>query len=155
MNSNLISSLSKLKQTELKTVVRFAKSPYHNSNKLIVELLKALLDFYPDFNHKKLTKAYIFRKINSKGIYDDGRMSVLMTQLAKLIERFYMYQEFEEDEFLQKKMQGKGFWKRNFQKNYQKETENALSIIDSQIQNDEEYFLNKYSVYQDLFFKTI
>ena len=156
MNTNLIHLLSSLEASELKTVVRFAKSPFHNSNKLIIELLKELLVYHPHFQHKRLTQEIIFRKIHAEGTaYDKGKMNLLMTQLVKLIERFIMYQEFEKDDFLQKKMRGQGFWKRNFEKKYQKETKSALALTDTQGYQDEEYFLNKYSINQDLFFKTI
>lgn len=156
MNSNLIQLLTKTKATELKTIVQFAKSPFHNSNKLIIKLLEELLNYYPDFKHKRLTKEIIFRKIHSEGTeYHDGRMNLLMTQLVKLIERFYMYQEFEQDEFLRKKMQGRGFWKRNFEGKFKKLNEKNLITINSQNYADEDYFLNKYSIHQDLLFKTV
>lgn len=153
MNLNLINLLVKLEDRELKTVVRFAKSPFHNSNKLIIKMLKELLVFHPKFDSKKLTKEYIFHKIHPQGtVYHDGRMNVQMTHLAKLIERFYMYQEFETDEFLQKKMQGKGFQKRGFYDKYKK---NFIKTLDSfeeyQIKN-QKYFYQKYYMLQDFHF---
>jgi len=55
-DGKLIHLLSKVDESELKSLIKFAKSPYHNTNKLIVHLLQKILTYHPNFNHKKLTK---------------------------------------------------------------------------------------------------
>jgi len=150
----MINLLTRLEDSELKTVVRFAKSPFHNSNKLIINMLQELLVFHPKFNSKKLTKEYLFHKIHSQGIvYHDGRMNVLMTQLAKLIERFYMYQEFEEDESLKKKMQSRGFRKRGFYHKFRKTADGNILFLDNESIFDLNYFYQKFQINEEIFFQ--
>jgi len=153
MNANLIGLLSKLEESEFKTIVRFAKSPYHNSNKLIIELLKELLAYYPNFKHKRLTKEFIYRKIHSEGTeFHEGRMNVLMSQLVKLIERFFMYQEFESDELLKKKMQVKAFQERDLYQKYKKKVDEILTLLENLPFKDEKYFYHQYLIKKEFHF---
>lgn len=149
----IIQLLKKIDTSELKKLVRFAKSPYHNSNKLIIQLLQKLLTYHPNFDHKKLTKEHLYHSIHPEGkAYHEGRMNLLMTNLVDLVQRFYMYQEFEEDQLLKKRLQGKAYNKRGFYKWYKKEVEGYLYELEKSPYREEDYFYNGYDIQQEFFF---
>lgn len=152
-DGKLIQLLSRIEESELKLLMKFAKSPYHNSNKQIIPLLEKLLTYHPTFEYKKLTKEFLYRQIHPKSKpYHEGRMNLLMTNLVSVVQKFYKYQEFEQDELLQKRLQGKAYNKRGFYKKYKKEVEGMLTHLNASPYREEDYFFQKYDVQQEFFF---
>lgn len=152
-DGKLIQLLSKVDELELKSLIKFAKSPYHNTTKLIVPLLQKTLTYYPDFNHKKLTKEHLYHSIHPEGkAYHEGRMNLLMTNLVSVIQDFYMYQEFQKDKILQRRLKGKAYSNRNLYKSYKKEVEGVLVDLEKSPYREETYFFQRYDVQQEYFF---
>lgn len=152
-NGKLIKLLIKIDESELKSLIKFAKSPYHNTNKLIVPLLQKVLTYYPDFGHKKLTKEHLYHSIHPEGkAYHEGRMNLLMTNLVRVIQDFYMYQEFQKDKILQRRLKGKAYINRNLYKNYKKEVEGVLVDLEKSPYREEKYFFQRYDVQQEIYF---
>ncbi len=152
-DGKLIQLLRKIDESELKLLIKFAKSPYHNTTKLIVPLLQKILTYYPGFDHKKLTKEHLYHAIHPEGkTYHEGRMNLLMTNLVSVIQEFYMYQEFQKDKILQRRLKGKAYSNRNLYKNYKKEVEGVLTDLEKSPYREEEYFFQKYDVQQEFFF---
>lgn len=149
----LIQFLSKIEESELKSLIKFAKSPYHNTNKLLVPLLQKILTYYPDFEHKKLTKEHLFHSIHPAGkSYHEGRMNLLMTNLVSLVQDFFMYQEFQQDKIAQRRFKGKAFSNRNMYRYYKKEVEGVLEDLEQSPYREEEYFFQRFDVEQEFFF---
>ncbi|MFK8006720.1 MAG: hypothetical protein AB8H03_10125 [Saprospiraceae bacterium] len=149
----LIQLLSEIDESELKSLMKFVKSPYHNTNKLIIPLLQKIIAYHPDFDHKKLTKEHLYHFIHSEGKpYHEGRMNLLMTNLVSVIQDFYMYQEFQKDKILQRRLKGKAYSNRNLYKNYKKEVEVVLDDLEKSPFREEEYFFQRYDAEQKLFF---
>ncbi|MFK7775098.1 MAG: hypothetical protein AB8F94_23355 [Saprospiraceae bacterium] len=145
--------LSKIDESELKFLIKFAKSPYHNTNKLIVPLLQKILTYSPGFDHKKLTKEHLYHAIHPEGkAYHDGRMNLLMTNLVSVIQDFYMYQEFQKDKILQRRLKGKAYSNRNLYKNYKKEVEGILVDLEKSPYREEAYFFQRYDVQEEIYF---
>lgn len=152
-DGKLIHLLSEIDESELKILIKFAKSPYHNTNKLIVLLLQKMLSYHPDFNHKKLTKEHLYHSIHPEGkSYHEGRMNLLMTNLVSVVQEFYMYQEFQKDKILQRRLKGKAYSNRNLYKNYKKEVKSVLVDLEKSPYREEDYFFQKYDVQQEFFF---
>lgn len=149
----LIQFLSKIEESELKSLIKFAKSPYHNTNKLLVPLLQKILTYYPDFDHKKLTKEHLFHAIHPAGkSYHEGRMNLLMTNLVSLVQDFFMYQEFQQDKIAQRRFKGKAFSNRNMYRYYKKEVEGVLEDLEQSPYREEEYFFQRYDLQKEFFF---
>ncbi len=152
-DGKLIQLLREIDESELKLLIKFAKSPYHNTNKLIVLLLQKILSYHPGFNHKKLTKEHLYHSIHPEGkAYHEGRMNLLMTNLVSVVQEFYMYQEFQKDKILQRRLKGKAYTNRNLYKNYKKEVEGVLVDLEESPYREEEYFFQRYDVQRDYLF---
>jgi hypothetical protein len=80
--------LSKLSNKEIKEVMLFVNSPFHNRNKNIIRLFEALKPFYPDFKDEKCTREHIYKKVYGDKLYNDQVMKNLFSEFYRLLEDY-------------------------------------------------------------------
>lgn len=97
-NTTLLNILAKFSSKEMKDFGEFVKSPFFNKNENVVKLYTYVRKYYPDFKDKKLEKEYVYKKLFSKGKYNDGFMRTTMYNLGKLAEDYLAYINFSKDE---------------------------------------------------------
>ncbi len=98
LNSTLLNIIGKFTPKESKEFGEFIVSPFFNKNENVIKLYTYLKKFHPEFNDKRLEKEYIYRKIFSKGEYNDGFMRTVIYNLGKLAEDFLAYVNFSKSE---------------------------------------------------------
>ena len=80
--------LNTFSNEEFRRFADFVSSPYHNTNKKLVALTKALEKFYPQFELPALTKEYLFTKIFGQKKYNDQMMRNLFSEYLKICENY-------------------------------------------------------------------
>lgn len=98
LNSTLLNILSKFSPREIKDFGEFVCSPFYNKNENVIKLYNYIKKFHPDFKDKRLEKEYSYRKLYSKGKYNDGFMRTVIFNLGKLAEDYLAYINFTKDE---------------------------------------------------------
>ena len=92
-NHNLISLLREFSKEEVKKFETFLDSPYHNKSKKLLQLYREIKKYYPAFSNKKLTKEYLYKKVNPSLKYHDSTIRDLMSGLLKSAEEFLTSEE--------------------------------------------------------------
>lgn len=100
MHNNItIEFLKTLNKEELKRFEVFLKSPFFNSNKVVIILFDFIKKFAPDYSDKSLHREKLFKKIYPGKEYNELSLRTRMSELAELLRKFLAVTRFEKDEF--------------------------------------------------------
>lgn len=150
--TKLVQLLSTLNIKELKAFRQFLQSPYHNSNKQAIRLLEGLSLHHPHFDSHKLEKEAVYRKIHLEGKpYHEGRMNLLMTQLVKLLEQFFAFEEVKKDKFQLSKFKLKAYEHRRLDRAFIKEADKLEASL-NKLRKNEQYHLEQFQLNRQVFF---
>ncbi|OWY20696.1 hypothetical protein C7N43_00420 [Sphingobacteriales bacterium UPWRP_1] len=87
--TRLVQYLKILSAKETELLAAFVESNYHNRNKRCVQLLQALLPYYPGFDGSGVAKEKVYARVFGKEHpYNDQVMRNLCSRLADLVYRF-------------------------------------------------------------------
>jgi hypothetical protein len=98
INTTLLNIIGKFTPKETREFGEFIISPFFNKNENVIKLYTYIKKFHPELNDKRLEKEYVYRKIFSKGEYNDGFMRTAIYNLGKLAEDFLAYVNFSKNE---------------------------------------------------------
>lgn len=150
LNSTLLNILSKFSSREIKDFGEFVCSPFYNKNENVIKLFNYIKKYHPDFNDKRLEKEYVYRKLYSKGKYNDGFMRTVIFNLGKLSEDYLAHTNFTKDDMkkgislldeLNERKLGKVFLK------YFNEIEKDIEGLENK---GEDYFYLKYQLQRQM-----
>ena len=95
-NSKLIAFLKTFTLAEFKAFLPFVQSPYFNSNSKVVELYKYVRSASPRFTASRLNREQTFEYLYPNQTFKEIKLQQLMSDLLKLIEMFWVQQDFEQ-----------------------------------------------------------
>lgn len=99
--SKLIQLLQTLLNEEFETFTRFVQSPIYNRNKKAIELINLLAKYHPDYNSAALSHQKVFAKLYPDKPKTGTNLHQLMSELIKLLKRFWAVTTFENETCLQ------------------------------------------------------
>lgn len=144
-NSKIFNALLSLNKWERKAFERFAFSPYFNTSEEVAQLLKHIY-IYIDSDQKLPSKDELYKKLHAHQAYNDQQMRLYMSYLFKLLERFLIIQQMEEDVFLQKlKLMG-AYNHHNHHKNFHRTYEEAAELLINHPHRNADYYQNYYDI---------
>ena len=97
LQSKLISIFKTLTKQEIKSLHKFLRSPYFNTNESVVLLFEYLRKTAPHFLEKKLTKEAIYKHLFPKKTFNLRRLKWLANELTQLIEQFWLYEKTKQN----------------------------------------------------------
>ena len=95
--SKVLVYLSSLNSSELKKFEQFVASPYFNQRPELVELLRYLIPYHPEFPEKSVNKTSIIENVAFNKKNNEKELSYQLSFLFKLIEQFLTISKFEKD----------------------------------------------------------
>jgi len=98
-DSKAVKILRTLTKEEFKNFGKFIASPYFNSSKDVINFFNQIKKFYPEFKNKSLTLENVFKKVFSSQKYNEGKMRNLISDTAKLAEKFLAVEHYGTDKF--------------------------------------------------------
>lgn len=96
-SSKLVKMISTFDSVELKEFDMWLNSPWANSNKALVTIVRILKPYHPDFNSGKLTKEKLFKKVLPKGKYSLSRINNMLSEGFHAAEQFVIFQKLKKD----------------------------------------------------------
>lgn len=102
-NSRLLTYLTSLTKSELKSFHLFLQSPYFNQNQNLVELFQYLQKYHPKFSPRKVEKQRVFETVFPEKAYNEGKMNILMSAMNKCLETFFSIENCKNSAFEMKK----------------------------------------------------
>lgn len=143
-NSKLIEAIKLIPIKKTKKLVEFVNTPYFNKDKKVVDLVKYIIKFAPDYMHTKLSKTTCYSKIFPKEKFDDLKIRRLMSKSFKLVEEFIVVEEVDKSPMVKRQVLTKFYAKNqhttffyNQTDAWQKEIEamNGYDLIQTYLEN--------------------
>ncbi len=150
INTTLLNIIGKFSAKEIREFGEFIISPFFNKNENVIKLYTYIKKFHPELNDKRLEKEYVYRKVFSKGKYNDGFMRTVIYNLGKLTEDFLAYVNFSKNEL------NKGINllvelnERKLEKVFLKYYSEIESDLEKQKHHDAGYFYMKYMIKEQM-----
>lgn len=142
--SRLYCILIQLSTKELREFDDFVQSPYFNKRNNLVKLFQYLQ--YCLFNNNPPERSIAFKKIYPKIAYDDTKLRLAMSDLLKLVERFLIQKEQEQNEIAACIQLASAYRQRNLPKQFQRTLRKLRLQQAKQIIRNDEYFNYNYQI---------
>lgn len=144
--SKLIRLLNTFNSDELKAFGDFVASPYFNKKTELLPFFEYLQKYAPLFPVEKITRTVIFQALYPQEVYQEKKISYLMSDLCKLIERFFKIRNFERN-----KNQVEIYWldallKRQLYKDYERAYKKVGLQFSVENNKDSYYYFQKYEL---------
>jgi len=128
--SKLVALVKQLSPEDLKNMVRFLKSPYHNSNKRLGPFFQLICRHYPDFDNKHFTSEKIHKKTYPDRPFNLGIFQGLKADLTRKIQAYLAFEELRQDQQLKKNLSYRGHGRRNGYHIFRNATEQRVKEIE-------------------------
>ena len=125
----LIELLRSLDKKEFRYFHRFLKSPFFNTNPVMVQFYELLKPFSPRFDSPKLTKQNLYPHLYPDQPYRDTRMRNLISDLKLLTEEYLTQLELKEKKIERRKMLNQAYARRNLYAFFEKMTSQLLKEL--------------------------
>ncbi|MCI5055567.1 MAG: hypothetical protein MRY83_05620 [Flavobacteriales bacterium] len=134
-----------MNKKQLKSFELFVSSPYHNTNKEVINLTKYLRSIYPKLNDSKLQKSTVFKKVYGDTAYDDKLLRNVISKSFILLEKFIINEELNNPSSIQTEVLN--WWRR---KGVYANLDKTSKIILEKLETSKFRDLNYYSTQQKI-----
>lgn len=138
--SKAIVLMKSLSVWELKAFEKFVASPFHNPNSSVTDLFKYLKQHYPLFNNNDISYSSLSCKVFRIKKPDVPRFRHTLTELTRLLEKFYMQLSMSENSAAQKKLLSAELFKRGIDKYFSQQISETRKTTD--VKKDISYYEN-------------
>jgi hypothetical protein len=95
-NSKLIEILKTFSKDEMKEFDKFISSPYFGCRKFIMDFLKLLRKYHPDFKEENIKKEILFAEMYPGKKYNDGLLRRMSSEIIKYALDYLAFKKFNE-----------------------------------------------------------
>ncbi|MBL4587058.1 MAG: hypothetical protein JKX84_08400 [Flavobacteriales bacterium] len=138
--SKLILLLKALGSDEFKQLNDFVRSPFHNKNTKVIQLLEALHGHYPKFSSEQLTREALHARIFVDRPFNDLDIRRSMSQLALVVESFLGWSNMMQRPTELRVAQLRAFRKKGLQKHFVKSAKEATLMLETQQQSLHQHY---------------
>lgn len=151
-NSKLIILLKALNADEFRQFYRYLKTPFFTKSKEVVQFYDYIRKFYPNFSDTKLDRTVLFAALYPNEKFNGPRLRNLMLKITKILEEYFIYLEYQQNDFQKKKLLTHIYGKRNINVIYEQKTKELLTHLDEQVFRDGDYFHDNFVLQRDYYF---
>ena len=150
---HLFRNLGLLTQAEIKSLKKWLKSPWCNSNKKLIKLYEILIPHYPDFNDKAIEKKRILKKLYPNTA-DDKQLRNLFSAFNKTISTFLVCQAVIQDETKKSEVLRQEYLNRSAIAPFSKISQELINTFEDQQSISPDHHLKLTTLNKDLYFNT-
>ncbi|MGB1204729.1 MAG: hypothetical protein ACPG5B_03725 [Chitinophagales bacterium] len=146
-NSKLITFFKTFTKEEFKAFLPFVQSPYFNSNKKVIELYRHIRTAAPRFTTKRLGRKQTFEYLYPNQTFKDIKLQQLMSELVKVIEKFWKQREYDQKIFSKDLALIKNYRKRNLYMYWEKDMAKIQADLTKETNGLEAADIHLYQLY--------
>lgn len=121
-------------------MAKFVRSPYHNRNQDVIELLDYIRKYHPECAAPGLRREQVFQKIWPHLPYSDRALRLLMFRLARLAEQFLVMQLLKQKPYHYDRLLITALGERDLYDLFTKRTEALIKELEAQPYRDESFY---------------
>lgn len=148
----LFQLLSSLSKEEFKLLAKALRSPLWNTNDRITKVYEQIKPFYPIFDLHEKQYHRIYTATFDQTSYDDYKFRRLLSDLTKIVERFLIQQEVENDPRERNRLLLRALGRRNIYNHFEKGTLQELQAVEAGPYQDMEYYQSLIGLHYGLYF---
>ncbi|MCB0587719.1 MAG: hypothetical protein KDD06_20675 [Phaeodactylibacter sp.] len=122
--------LARLESRELPWLGKFLASPYFNANEDLVQLWGFLREVHPGY--EVLDKKEVFQALFPGQAYDAKLLNARYSELTRLVEQFFVQQEFRREEPLQYPLRRSAYYRRRMYPQFSRECHRQAGLLEQQ-----------------------
>jgi hypothetical protein len=131
---------------EFKKFGEFLRSPLHNKSEKVLLLYELINKHFENFQTKVIYRKSIAEYVYPGEPYNDQNIRTLLSNFSKLLEKFLIYEELENDALQQRLMLIKTLKERETLKNFEMKTKELLCTMGEEFNRDPEYYHKEFSL---------
>ncbi|MEM1319795.1 MAG: hypothetical protein AAGG75_06030 [Bacteroidota bacterium] len=140
-NSKLLELLRHLQPQEIRSYLKFLRSPFYASNNLPEQLFQFIYKYAPDYTSPKLNKEQAFKKLfPHKEKYSDHQMRKLIHELRVLTEEYFIAKQVQGHSYTKKQLLLAEYRERNMYTHFQKTSQELLADQAAKPHRDISYY---------------
>ena len=152
LKHQLLEVLRTFTDHEKKRFGKFLNSAYFNKSPKIIRLFNILRKFHPNYDNKKITKMYIYKKLDYGLAFNDSTIRNLLYDLQVIAETYLKIKNMEFFLVESNVLQRNEFKKRELDMLYQINLENSNLIMAKRTYNDSQNIMNRFRLDTDQFY---
>ena len=145
----LIAIIKTLTKPEIREFRKWLLSPVHNQREDVTQLFDYLMTGDHLYVDKFLEKERVFRKIFGKEAYNDAKLRQTIHFLYKVLEEYFGYQHYRNEEIKAKMALVKDYRARSLLKAGKKNLDQVEDLLEKDIHRNEDYSRNEYEFQQE------
>ena len=130
IGSKYFKILASFSREELKSFEIWLNSPWCNTNKSLISLLKVVKKYHPNFVNLKIKKEKLFYRILPNGKFSDRRMNNILSEGYLAAEKFMVFEHLKNQKPLVKKILIQEHYNRNLDEWYSNSSDKEIKRIE-------------------------
>lgn len=156
LGSKLIDMLQTLTIKEINKLAIFLASPIYNRNKKLIQLFEIIRKEHPTYEASHLQKEFLYAQLfPQKTTNDYVQLRYLMSQLTKVLEKYFIYIALEKKENTQHELLLDELGQRGLEQNFYKKINTILNSQQKQTNRSIDYLFYQLQFTQAYFTYTI
>ena len=152
LKHELLEILKTFSDHEKKRFGKFLNSAYFNKSPKIIKLYSILRKYHPDYNNKKITKLYIYKKLAYNKPFNDSTIRNLLYDLQIIAETYLKILNMERNMVESNVFQREEFWNRELKMLYSINLENSELYLSSRNYTDSMNIMDRFKLNSDKFY---
>ncbi len=147
--SLLITALNTINKKEWKAFCNYVEGVCLRKNQKLFELVQYIGKYYPNLEHKRLTKEIVYRHLFPKSKYHQLKINNLISDLYKLLEEFLVIQRLSQHPHLQKQFLLQEWRERGLEKHFQRGLKAGRREAETAALQDRHFFWEQYLIEEE------
>lgn len=152
LKHELLEILKTFSDHEKKRFGKFLNSAYFNKSPKIIRLFNILRKFHPYYNNKKITKLYIYKKLDYDKPFNDSTIRNLLYDLQIIAEKYLRQINIERNLAESNVFQREEFWNRELDMLYAINLENSEIFMSKKRHTDITNTMSRFKLNSDKFY---
>jgi hypothetical protein len=152
LKHELLEVLKTFSDHEKKRFGKFLNSAYFNKSPKIIRLFNILRKYHPDYNNKKITKLYIYKKLSYNKPFNDSTIRNLLYDLQIIAETYLKILNMERNMVESNVFQREEFWNRELNMLYSINLENSELVLSGRNYTDSTNIMDRFKLNSDKFY---
>jgi hypothetical protein len=152
LKHELLEILKTFSDHEKKRFGKFLRSDYFNKSPKINRLFNILRKYHPDYNNKKITKLYIYKKLAYNKPFNDSTIRNLLYDLQIIAETYLKIVNIERNLVESNVFQREEFWNRELNEIYRINLENSELLMSKRSYWDSTNIMSRFKLNSDKFY---
>lgn len=152
LKHELLEVLKTFSDHEKKRFGKFLNSAYFNKSPKIIKLFSILRKYHPDYNNKKITKLYIYKKLAYNKPFNDSTIRNLLYDLQIIAETYLKILNMERNLVESNVFQREEFWNRELNVLYSINLENSELVLSGRNYTDSTNIMDRFKLNSDKFY---